>query len=154
MSKSFLEKILDSYELKKLIMKTLITIASLLVLISFVSCNKTTNTVGLTNTKWKLVKLMGKDINESDAFISFESKNNTVFGNAGCNNFTGTYTLKEETHFELSPLATTRKMCTNMDVETLFLEILNNVDNYVINDNKLMFHKAKTAPLAVFELMN
>ncbi|WP_338731991.1 META domain-containing protein [Mangrovimonas cancribranchiae] len=108
------------------------------------------NTIAFTDTKWQLVSLNGTDIANSKAFISFATQDNRVFGNAGCNNFTGTYKLKEDTFFKLSPLAITKKMCADMSIEKSFLNALETADNYVLNDNKLIIRKAKTAPLAVF----
>lgn len=113
--------------------------------------DKTSNSLEFTDVKWKLVNIMGKDVANSEAFISFATEDNRVFGNAGCNNFTGTYKLKEGMYFELSPIAATKKMCADMSVETPFLKILEKADNYSINQNKLTLQKGKTAPLAVFE---
>ncbi|RSK39669.1 META domain-containing protein [Mangrovimonas spongiae] len=108
------------------------------------------NTIAFTDTKWQLISLNGTDIANSNAFISFATQDNRVFGNAGCNNFTGTYKLKENTYFELSPLAVTKKMCVDMSIEESFLNALETADNYILNDNKLIIQKTKTAPLAVF----
>jgi len=140
-------------------MKTLTLVIAILSLAVTTSCNKnqngtkSQNNPDLTDVKWKLTSLLGKDIDDSEAFISFATEDNKVFGNTGCNNFMGTYTLKEGMRFELSPLATTRRMCTDMSVETQFLEVLEKADNFSIKDNTLSLQKAKTAPLAVFVLM-
>ncbi|MCM5663730.1 copper resistance protein NlpE N-terminal domain-containing protein [Galbibacter mesophilus] len=110
----------------------------------------------LTDKKWKLVTLMGKPISEieetaTEPFIEFSSEENRVGGNAGCNNFSGSYTLKEGNRFETSPLATTMKACMKMQVEGQLMKVLEKVDTYTIKDGKLSLTKGKMAPLAVFE---
>lgn len=106
--------------------------------------------ITFTDTKWTLVRIMDKDVADSNAFISFATDENRVFGNAGCNNFSGTYELRDGNQFSLSPLAATKKMCVDMSIEDQFLTLLGKVDNYTIKGNQLTLQKAKTAPLAVF----
>ncbi|WP_452219693.1 META domain-containing protein [Lacinutrix salivirga] len=113
---------------------------------------KTTKTeTTLEDTRWKLVTFMGKDVSNKGAFITFSSKNNTVYGNASCNTFNGTYELKEGLRLSLSKMAATLKACPDMSIETPFLEILENVDNYSLSENTMTLNKAKMAPYAIFE---
>ncbi|MFL0353055.1 META domain-containing protein [Xanthomarina sp. GH4-25] len=107
--------------------------------------------IAFTDTKWKLVKLMGKDITDSEAFISFATEDNRVFGNSGCNTFTGTYNIENNTQLELSKIATTMMACPDMTVEDQFIKVLNTADNFSLNANTMTLNKAKMAPLAVFE---
>ncbi|GGG35200.1 copper resistance protein NlpE N-terminal domain-containing protein [Bizionia arctica] len=104
-----------------------------------------------TDTKWILVKLKGKDISESEAFISFATEENRVFGHAGCNTFSGTYKIKNNTQLELSKIATTMMACPDMTIEDQFMDVLNTADNFSLNGNTMTLNKAKMAPLAVFE---
>ena len=111
----------------------------------------------LTGKKWRLVKLMGQPVSEigkatSEPFIQFFAEENRVSGNAGCNSFTGSYTLKEGNRFETSKLASTMKACLDMKVESQFMGILEKADTYTIKDGVLSITKARMAPLAVFEL--
>lgn len=117
----------------------------------------TTN--GIMDKRWKLVELMGQPVtydgeNAIVAFITLkeEGKANGCFG---CNDFHGTYTIDEEvSRISFSPMATTRKMCIDMEIETKFAEVLSTVDNYnLIEDGtKLVLNKARMAPLARFEV--
>lgn len=107
--------------------------------------------IAFTDTKWKLVKLMGKDISDSKAFISFATQENNVFGNSGCNTFNGTYTMENGSQLSLSKVATTMMACPDMDVEKQFLDVINTTDNFSLNGNTMTLNKAKMAPLAVFE---
>ena len=107
--------------------------------------------IAFTDTKWKLVKLMGKDIKDSKAFISFATEDNRFFGNNSCNNFNGTFEVKNETQLKLSEAATTRMACPDMTMETQFMEVLNTADNFSLHGKTMTLNKAKMAPLAVFE---
>ena len=106
-----------------------------------------------TDVKWKLVKLMGKDISNSDAFISFATDGNRVFGDAGCNTFTGVFKVEHGSQLELSNIAVTLKACPDMTIENPFMKVLNTADNYSLNGNQMTLNKAKMAPLAVFEVI-
>ncbi|MFD2551660.1 copper resistance protein NlpE N-terminal domain-containing protein [Bizionia sediminis] len=122
----------------------------------YILTKQTTSTnqvTSLTSTRWKLVKLMGQDITESDAFIAFETNTNNVYGSTGCNSFNGTFKITNEFQLELSELATTMKACPDEDmaIETNFLEVLNTSDNFSVNNNTMTLNKAKMMPLAVFK---
>ncbi|WP_055443922.1 copper resistance protein NlpE N-terminal domain-containing protein [Lacinutrix himadriensis] len=107
--------------------------------------------IAFTNTKWKLTNLLGKDVSSKNAFITFSTEDNKVYGNGSCNNFNGAFTLKEGNRIVLSKIASTMMSCEDMSTETPFLSILEKVDNYSLNANKMTLNKAKMAPLAVFE---
>jgi heat shock protein HslJ len=104
----------------------------------------------IKDTKWKLVKLMGKDVSDKNAYILFSSEENKVYGNASCNNFNGSYELNTGNQIKLSKIAATLMACPDMIVENEFMEILRKVDNYSINGKSMTLNKAKMAPMAVF----
>lgn len=108
--------------------------------------------ITFTDTKWKLVMLKGNSITNDNAFITFSTEENRVSGNGSCNNFTGTYTLKEGNRISLSEIAATMKICPDMTTEDQFMEVLKEADNYSLNGNKMTLNKARMAPLAVFEV--
>ncbi len=138
-----------------------ITLNAFAIFILFTSCKTsqiTTNidtaskTVSMENSKWKLVTLMGADVSDTNAYISFSNETeNTLFGNGSCNNFTGTYKLDEGNKISVSKLTATLMACTSMDVEKQFMAIIEMADNYTLNGNKMILNKAKMAPLAIFE---
>jgi copper homeostasis protein (lipoprotein) len=107
--------------------------------------------VPFAQTKWKLVELMGKEVKNSEAFISFEPESNRVFGNNSCNNFSGTYEIKKGSQITISQVAATMRACLDVNVEPEFMDILKKADNYSHNGNRLTLNKARMAPLAVFE---
>lgn len=112
---------------------------------------KTNNEYAFTDTKWKLVKLKGKDITDSEAFISFATDENKVFGDAGCNTFTGSFKVENGSQLKLSNVAATLRACPDMTIEDQFMEVINTADNFSLSGNTMTLNKAKMAPLAVFE---
>lgn len=114
--------------------------------------NKTTKrATTFEDTRWKLVTFMGQDVSNKNAFITFSSKNNKAYGNATCNNFNGTYKLENGNRIVLSKMVSTLKACPDMSIETSFLEVLEQTDNYSLNQNKMTLNKARMAPFAIFE---
>ncbi|MEN3323916.1 META domain-containing protein [Mariniflexile soesokkakense] len=113
--------------------------------------NITKEPVSIENTKWKLVTLMANDVRGENAFVTFSSKDNEVFGKGRCNKFNGIYQLKEGYQIKLSKMATTLMACADMEVESQFMEVLENVDNYSLNGNTMTLNKARMVPLAIFE---
>ncbi|EGV43803.1 META domain-containing protein [Bizionia argentinensis JUB59] len=107
--------------------------------------------IAFTDTKWKLVQLMGKEINDSEAFISFSTEESKVFGHAGCNTFSGKYAVENGSQISLDKVAVTMMACPDMTVEKQFMEVLNTTDNFSLQGNTMTLNKAKMAPLAVFE---
>lgn len=60
-----------------------------------------------------------------------------VYGNAGCNNFTGSYRVKKGS-IEIGPLASTLKFCEGrMDAEQDFLTALQSATSYRATDTVL-----------------
>ena len=109
----------------------------------------------LQGTTWHLKVIMGKEVttgpDEKRPFILLEAAGNRVNGFAGCNTFAGTYEAQDPDRLSFSQVAATRMMCRDMDVETMLFEALGKADSYAIRENRLMLHRARTAPLAEFE---
>ncbi|HLV15074.1 MAG TPA: copper resistance protein NlpE N-terminal domain-containing protein [Xanthomarina sp.] len=119
----------------------------------YILTKQSTTTYEFTDTKWKLVKLMGKDLADSEIFISFATDENKVFGFSGCNNFNGSFEVAHGSQLKLSEVATTLMSCeeANMNLEKEFMEMLNTADNFSLHENTMTLNKAKMAPLATFE---
>lgn len=109
----------------------------------------------LTETYWKLIELNGQKITYSkdkpEVFIIFKSKESLVHGNSGCNNFSGSYSVTNETQLSLSKMVSTMMACEDMSLENEFVQTLERVDNFAIYQNNLSLNKARMAPLARFE---
>lgn len=99
----------------------------------------------LENTYWVLTELDGKPIatsNESKKLhIQLNPVTKTASGFAGCNQFTGEYTLAGK-KISMNNLASTRMFCQKtMAIEDLFLKILKQVDEYQIKEHELFLRK-------------
>ncbi|MEO5775320.1 MAG: META domain-containing protein [Flavobacterium sp.] len=107
----------------------------------------------LAETKWRLVELNGKAVEETtrrDYFINFDSKSGTFKAFVGCNSISGNYFMKASNKIGFTNIISTRMACKNMDVERSFFNNLQKTDNYMIEDKMLHFHVGKKA-VAKFE---
>lgn len=99
--------------------------------------------VDLVDTQWELTFIQTKDRSAftlQDRFpmgiptLSFTGE--TVSGNAGCNNFSGGYSIENE-ELAFGELATTMMLCDGVD-DSLFLNNLNNAPVYKIENGELV----------------
>jgi heat shock protein HslJ len=108
----------------------------------------------LTGKRWKLTEIMGNPVTETEgtkpAYITFNIEDDKVYGNSGCNSFSGTYRLKPENKLTFSTMISTRMMCIDMEIENKMNKIFPAIDNYVINGNKLSLNGIEANPLACF----
>lgn len=115
------------------------------------------NITSLTETYWKLTELMGQPIvyvggGAKEMHLILKKEESRLIGQGGCNSFMGSYTLFEDNNrIKFSQLAATLMACPNMEKEKEFMDVLQKVDNYTINEKLLSLNKAKMAPLAKFE---
>jgi len=110
----------------------------------------------ITEKHWKLKTLEGKDISkvenqEKDIYFKLDASKNTIEGFAGCNTFSGDYTLEKGNRIQFTNVATTLKVCPDVKVnEAELLKVFELADNYTINKNELSLNVGRRAPLAVF----
>lgn len=106
----------------------------------------------LEKTYWVLTELDDKPIatiNESKKLnLLLDPETKTAKGFAGCNQFTGGYTL-EGKKLSLKNLAATKMFCEEtMEIEIRFLQAISETDSYKIEENVLFLnqgdqHRAK-----------
>ena len=107
----------------------------------------------LAETKWGLVELNGKAVEETnrrDYFINMDSKSGTFKAFVGCNRISGNYFMKSANKLGFTNIILTKKACENMNVERNFFNSLQKTDNYMIEGKMLHFHHGKKA-VAKFE---
>lgn len=110
----------------------------------------------LTNTYWKLVKLNETDVvmaeeQTREAFLQLRDDTKSVKGFAGCNAFTGSYSVSGN-DLSFGPLAATRKAClAGMNTEAEFLQVLEGAAYYSIHEETLTLLNEGKAPVARFE---
>ena len=102
--------------------------------------------VSLTGSSW---------VSPENAHQSVEFKSALIIGNAGCNQFSGTY-LQTDSGLKIDPLSTTRKACKAeiMQNEYKFLAALNNTTKVELSETTLPLKDAKGKTLTVLNRKN
>ncbi len=115
------------------------------------------SSTSLTGTYWKLVELNGKPVGEPDEgkrreiFLTLSVKENRVSGNAGCNDFGGTYKPGAEgLRLQFSGIIRTEMACEGLDLESEYFAVIERSDSYYIVNDTLQLNSARVAPLARF----
>lgn len=81
--------------------------------------------------------------------LTLQSSDNRVSGSAGCNRYSGPYTLAGD-ELTFGPAMSTKMACEQgMDVEMAFLSMLTNVTGYQATDSSLTL-VGRSGPLAHF----
>ncbi len=99
----------------------------------------------LSGTYWRLDQLQGKPVKTpegmKEAHMILANAESRVHGNAGCNNFFGQFTSKDDT-LSFSALGSTMMACpAAMDTEQSFLAALGNTTHYKISGLFLELYK-------------
>lgn len=106
----------------------------------------------LKGVRWTLTELMGQPIPKTEPdmtpYLQFE-EGNKVSGFTGCNQFAATYEV-QGLRLTLRSFVMTEKLCLNGSTEEQFLNTIQGIDNYTLNDSGLAFYKARTAALIRF----
>lgn len=108
---------------------------------------------GFTGIDWQLTELLSDTLaNDTRVFVHFAA-DGKVYGNSGCNQFSGSWGLDNQ-RLRLGQMASTMRACPEpqMQLEQVFLAQLALADNYTLADNTLSLNKARMAPLARFKV--
>ncbi len=112
-------------------------------------------TISLQGIKWYLDVLGEEQLDlelQARPYIEISRREDTFAGFAGCNTFTGTYTL-EGTSLGLGQAAVTRKACeSGMDLESRFLAMLSDVGSWRLDDGEMVLGDDKQEVMARFIL--
>ncbi len=106
----------------------------------------------LFDTRWELLTLRGQDLPaalQERPWLELR-RDGTVAGFAGCNAFSGTYTL-DGLQLRFGELAATLRGCLDPAMNDDLLAVLKDVDNLTRSSNTLSLNRARMAPLAQFE---
>lgn len=101
----------------------------------------------LVGTQWEMIQVGGQPFENNGLYNFSLSEEGSVSGVGDCNRIMGNYTKKEinKTHGEINmgPLAATRMMCPNQDMENKFMKALTSADNYKIDASMLFLYQGK-----------
>ena len=103
-----------------------------------------------------IVSLAGSSwVAPDNAHQSVDFRAAQIGGNAGCNQFSGTY-IQTDSGFKISPLATTRRACKPevMKNESKFLSALTNTTKVEVSDSTLTLKDAKGTVLTILNRKN
>lgn len=137
-------------------MKRVITIVALVVVMAlgYGCCNcrrgVQRNHLPLNTTEWKLVQIEGQNVadllvEQKAPTIIFDSEGG-VGGYAGCNSFGGEYKITpSEVEYQkdivgklsFGSMFATKRLCPNDRVEMRYLSLLDKIDSFTIEENKL-----------------
>lgn len=98
----------------------------------------------ITDREWSLATL-GSDTNplgngNRPPTLRLDSSNNRASGFAGCNRFTGSYTLSADS-LSFGPMAATKMACAQgNEVEVAYLQALSEVRGFAASDSVLTLH--------------
>ncbi len=109
----------------------------------------------LLNNRWEVTKIntIYTDTEEKP-FIIFDTQTLKIKGFTGCNNFFGSFTIKNGA-LKFSALASTRMLCTEktMKIESEFLKTLSLVKSYKIKNKSLYLYNKRKKSLLQFKLL-
>jgi len=108
----------------------------------------------LTVPKWQLTQLSHgaiESFNSSIPYIHFDTEKEQIHGFAGCNNFFGKYETENAGEIHFLQISATKKFCSeSMDLETRFLEMLNNCRHFKFRKDTLILEDQNKNQLATF----
>lgn len=73
--------------------------------------------------------------------MKFDRLSGKVYGFAGCNSYSGDYSIKDK-NLKISDLNSTEVYCANYDIERKFLRLLSESDNYSITSEILRIYNS------------
>lgn len=130
-------------------MKNLTYILGLLVISSqIISCNslkkKSSNSESSFSSEFVLAtyyleKIGEEDVSEMQLEMHIDPEQNRISGNAGCNRYGFTYSLKEEV-LDLGYAMATKMYCEEtMSIEDSFFRHMTKSDRFIVDKNKITF---------------
>jgi heat shock protein HslJ len=107
----------------------------------------------LTGKMWVLTEFLGKPPVAGTGISAQFSADGKVSGSAGCNRYSGTYTISANSITFSSPLATTMMMCDEsvMEQESAYLKALAEAKTYAVKGDQLTLTGANNTNLAVYK---
>ncbi|MDN3491425.1 META domain-containing protein [Winogradskyella bathintestinalis] len=116
-------------------------------ILTFNSCDSSKNVIKQRNIiqetlsgTYAITQLAKEDVISTKITISFDESTNKVTGFAGCNSFSGNYTLEND-RVKFHNIAASKKFCPNpiMTFENQILKSLNSVDSFSKRGNIISF---------------
>lgn len=110
------------------------------------------SSISLPGTAWQLISIQGQDVLE-DTTVTLEFDEERAAGSAGCNSFSGDYSL-DGANIQFGPLVSTMMFCGSpegaMEQEGLYLETLSQTASFHVNEGQLELLNAAGETILVF----
>jgi heat shock protein HslJ len=108
----------------------------------------------LTGKVWALTELNGAPLPAGVGISAQFTSNGEVSGSAGCNRYSGTYTISGNSITFSSPMATTMMMCDEsvMAQESAYLSALGEAKTYTVKGDQLSVAGSDKTILAVYKV--
>ncbi len=96
------------------------------------------------NGEWEITSIEGNAVKaETTPYIGINASNGSVYGNAGCNQITGSINKNQKPGtIDFSQLGSTRMMCADMAAERTVMDMLNRAKGYKIDKSTLLLTDA------------
>jgi len=118
--------------------------------ISFQCSPKLAPDAGWNNKRWVVVEMKGVPVQQSgsrrDAYLNFETTDKRFFGNGGCNQINGNYTIEKST-INFGEVISTRMSCEDIEFENVFIKTLGTVNKYEVNDTEMVLKNKREVVL-------
>ena len=139
-------------------MKKLSTAVVFATIIFAVACSSSKkvskSATALAQNNWQLYSIGTSQASASEGgkmpSLSFDAQNMKVSGNAGCNNFTGTFKVDKE-KLSFGDVASTKMACPDMVTEGNFLSALSKTATFSMYQEKLVLKDANGTQLMSFD---
>jgi heat shock protein HslJ len=125
---------------------------SCLILFSCTSSEKSlkVKSIPLEGTNWNLYQIDGKAYSfEKKITLNFKESDVKLTGEAPCNNYLGRYTHGGDIII-LSQIASTKKMCPDLEIETKYLSLLQSTSKFIILGTSLNLYDSSGKLILVF----
>lgn len=105
-----------------------------------------TSRVSLGGSHWELISIRGQNVAGRGINFKLDTTKGMVFGNAGCNRFSGKF-VSGNPGISFSSIASTKMLCPDMNAEHRFLRVLKRVTSFRLNGNNLFLYSGKNRVL-------
>lgn len=134
-------------------MKFFKIIRALLILALFATSCASKNASMTLNDIWVVTQIDGESVkpSENTPTLEINTKEMKVFGTDGCNNYTGSIEKLTSKSIQLGALASTRKMCFEMETPDAYNQAINKVTTYKRDHLNLYFFDSEGNKILSFK---
>lgn len=104
------------------------------------------------NGTWNVQTINGQPLSDAkySPYLTVDMDKNNISGSDGCNTYVGNIDNITANNFQTKPIANTRKMCIDMTTPNSFMQALNSVSTYSVDNGVLTLYDASNSPVLTF----